>query len=193
MTETEDTGKGEERKLTPRTVVAIAAAIVIISIGVYVFYDLNGHSLDPTDREAIIILTDSMDGDNTEYAIHSFPMHTMVMVKHLSEEEKKEIQVGDVISFHYKDKTKDILIHHRVIAVHFDDGYVNTQGDNRDVKELVYLEDINGEVVGTNHWLGELAYFVKNYVFFILAAFCVLMILWILKDEFPRKKTPKEV
>jgi hypothetical protein len=184
---TEDTEK--EKGLKPKTVIGIVAVVIVAALSAYVFYDFNGHSFDVSDREVLLIMTDSMDGDNTEYKIHSFPKNTLVMVKHLSEEEKQDIQIGDVISFHYE----SILIHHRVIELHMDQGYVNTQGDNRTVRELVYLSDVNGEVIGTSYWLGVLTAFVKTYFFFILAAFCVLMALWIVRDEFPRKKLPEEV
>ena len=184
---TEDTEK--EKRLKPKTVIGIVAVVIVAALSAYVFYDFNGHSFDPTNREVILILTNSMDGDSTEYEIHSFPKNTLVMVKHLSEEEKQDIQIGDVISFHYE----SILVHHRVVELHIDDGYVNTQGDNLKTKELVYLSDINGEVIGTNYWLGVLTAFVKTYFFFILAAFCVIMALWIVRDEFPRKKLPEEV
>jgi hypothetical protein len=154
---------------------AIAWAIVIIilvSASLYAFYQFNGKSLDFTNRQVLLIVTDSMDGDVTEYEIDSFPSNTFVMIKHLTDEEKLQLQIGDVISFHYNGD----LIHHRIIETHFDKGYLITHGDNTHANETVPLSDINGKVVGTNHWFGEVVSWVKAHFLYLIAAIAIFAI-----------------
>ena len=154
-------------------IITLCVILSLIAASALVLYDLNGDSFDFSDREMILIVTDSMDGDSDEYRIHSFPANTMVMVRHLSDEEKTDIQVGDVISFHQA----GILNHHRVIDIsNIDSGYVITKGDNVDGTETVYLSDVNGEVVGENHWLGVVVSFVKNYYYLVILAAVFLCI-----------------
>lgn len=159
-----------------KTMIAVAIVVIVSSFCVYTFYDLNGGSFDLSDREALLIVTDSMDGDVTEYDIDSFPKNTFVMVKHLSEQEKLQIQIGDVLSFRWYN---GILDHHRVVKTHFDQGYVETHGDNapHSSNEDVYLSDINGEVIGTNHWLGALVAFVKDNFLIVIAVIAAIAII----------------
>lgn len=164
------TSEGDSKR---KTVITVAIVVIVASFCVYTFYDLNGGSFDLSDREALLIVTDSMDGDVTEYDIDSFPKNTFVMVKHLSEPEKLQIQVGDVLSFRYN----GILDHHRVVEIHFDQGYVVTHGDNTHSSENVSLSSINGEVIGTNHWLGALVSFVKDNFLIVIAVIAAIAII----------------
>ncbi len=166
------TSEGDSKR---KTVITVAILVIVASFCVYTFYDLNGGSFDLSDREALLIVTDSMDGDVTEYDIDSFPKNTFVMVKHLSEQEKLQIQLGDVLSF----RQGDILNHHRVVETHLNQGYVFTHGDNKpgSPDEKVYLSDINGKVVGTNHWLGALVSFVKDNFLIVIAVLAAIAII----------------
>ncbi|MCQ2079013.1 MAG: hypothetical protein MJZ38_03025 [archaeon] len=49
-------------EMTRNRIVTIVAAVVIIAAALFVIYDLNGKSLDLSDRETRIIVTNSMDG-----------------------------------------------------------------------------------------------------------------------------------
>ncbi len=159
-------GDADGRISLPRVILCCAVVAVAIS-SVYVFYNLNGDSFSLSDRQALLIVTDSMDGDVDEYQIDSFPADTMVMIRQLSDEEKLGIEVGDVLSFHQG----NILNHHRVTDVsNIESGYVTTKGDNNPSSETVLLSDVNGEVIGTNHWLGVLVSFVKEYIIFLVLA-----------------------
>ncbi len=159
-------GDGKHR-ISPSRAVAIIAVVAVALTSVYVFYDFNGGSFDLSDRQVLLIVTDSMDGDVTEYKIHSFPADTMVMIHHLSDAEKQQIQVGDVISF----RVGSILNHHRVIDISgIESGTITTKGDNSPSTETVALSDVNGEVIGTNHWLGVIVSFVREYIIFIVLA-----------------------
>ena len=161
-----------EGKSKRKTVFTVAIVVIVAVLCAYTFYDLNGGSFDLSDREALLIVTDSMDGDVTTFDIDSFPENTFVMVKHLSEQEKLQIQIGDVLSFRYN----GILDHHRVIETHFDQNYVITHGDNTHSSENVPLSSINGEVIGTNHWLGVLVSFVKDNFLIVIAVLAAIAI-----------------
>ncbi len=168
----------------------VIAAVAISSA--FVFYDLNGDSFSLSDRQMLLIVTDSMDGDVDEYPIKSFPADTLVMIHHLSDEEKTQIEVGDVLSF----RQGNILNHHRVVDVSgIESGYVTTKGDNATSTETVMLSDINGEVIGTNHWLGAVTAFVKEHVVYMILAGAFLyisyrLLRWALR---PEETEPKEV
>ena len=167
---TTNPAKGEIKK---KTVFSVALLVIVASICAYTFYDLNGKSFDITDRQALLIVSSSMDGDTTSFEINSFPKDTFIMVKHLSEQEKKEIQIGDVLSFQYN----GILDHHRVIETHFDQGYVITHGDNTHSTENVNLAAINGKVVGTNHALGVVVSFIKDNFLIVIAVIATIAII----------------
>ncbi len=164
------TAEGSSKK---KTIFSVIAMVIVASLCVYTFYDLNGKSFDLSDREALLIVTDSMDGDVKTFNIDSFPRNTFVMVKHLSDQEKLDVKIGDVLSFKYN----GILDHHRVVETHFDQGYVVTHGDNTHSTENVSLASINGEVVGTNHWLGVLVSFVKDNFLIVIAVIATIAII----------------
>lgn len=164
------TAEGSSKR---KTIFSVIAMVIVASLCFYTFYDLNGKSFDLSDREALLIVTDSMDGDVKTFDIDSFPRNTFVMVKHLSDQEKLDVKIGDVLSFKYN----GILDHHRVVETHFDQGYVVTHGDNTHSTENVSLASINGEVVGTNHWLGVLVSFVKDNFLIVIAVIATIAII----------------
>ena len=164
------TAEGSSKR---KTIFSVIAMVIVASLCVYTFYDLNGKSFDLSDREALLIVTDSMDGDVKTFDIDSFPRNTFVMVKHLSDQEKLDVTIGDVLSFKYN----GILDHHRVVETHFDQGYVVTHGDNTHSTENVSLASINGEVVGTNHWLGAVISFVKDNFLIVIAVIAGIAII----------------
>lgn len=168
-------GEPEGKKDHTKTIIMVGIVVILALFCAFSFYNLNGNSFDLSDRQVLLIVTDSMDGDVTEYDIASFPKNTFVMVKHLSNEEKLELQVGDVISFNYN----GILDHHRIIETHFDQGYVITKGDNPDVHatENVKIGEINGKVIGTNHWLGALVAFVKDHFILVIGIIAAIAII----------------
>jgi len=139
----------------------LACALTVISCA-YIIYDLNGNSLNLTDRELVLVVSDSMDGDVEQYEIDSFPSGTLVMIEHIPEHEKRFLRVGDVISYH----VRDTLFHHRIFEIDTDSVYV--QGDNNHSIERVLLSDVNGKVVDTNSVLGQILLFISsNFLLFI--------------------------
>ena len=145
------------------------ACVCVVGICAYALYDFNGNSFDFSDREVILVVTDSMDGDVHEFAIDSFPANTLVMVQHLQDNERRFLSEGDVISYKGSD---NVLMHHRVIQVNSDSVYVH--GDNNRATEKVYFEEINGKVVGTNSWLGSAMVLIQDHFVVFLAAMFVL-------------------
>lgn len=150
-----------------RKLKAIIIASVAIACGLCLFH-FNGDSIDPTGRQVVLVVSDSMDGDVTEYRIDSFPADTLVMVEHLSDYEKRFLRVGDVISY----RDSGALVHHRVVLVGED--YVYVHGDNNHSTEKVMLEDVNGRVVGTSPLLGHaLALVSNNFIAFLAVLFAI--------------------
>ena len=183
------TQDNDKRHFGRKTVVIVAVALVLAVLSVSAFYNANGHSLDLRDREVRLIVTDSMDGDRMPYSVPTIPKDSLVVVKLISDEEKKDLQTGDVIQFRYG----SVLNHHRVVTNNVEEGYVITQGDNTDSDDgKVYYSAIRGEVMGANHAAGEVVTFVKAYAFVILALIAVLFIGSLLVDEIRREKQKEE-
>ena len=172
--------------MRPLTILAIVA---IIAVPVVTFYDFNGHSLDISDRQVVLVVTDSMDGDVHDYDIGSFPANTLVMVEHLSYQEKRFLRIGDVISYY----DGDMLIHHRIVKVEGDTFYVH--GDNNHSTDKVNIDDINGVVVGTNVWIGHATSFVQhNFLVFlgIMFVLCSALIVYAVYSGEPKKEVESE-
>ena len=170
-----------------RSIKLAAIAVTVVALTAYVgyaFYDMNGHSLDFRNREIRIIITDSMDGDPQPYSVPTIEKDSLVMVVKISEEDKEMLQPGDVVQFHYG----KILNHHRVISNDIESKEIVTKGDNTTSTETVKYSDIRGEVVGKNHFLGEVFKFVKQYFLVIIALLVVLYIGNLLLEEIRRGK-----
>ena len=176
--------------LTGKRIVTIIAVIVVFSTVFVTFFTLNGNSADFSHREVRVIITDSMDGEpRDEYEIKTIPKDSLVMVRLLSDSEKEDIQVGDVIQF----RMGNILNHHRVIENNTEEGYVITQGDNTSSPDpKISYDRIRGEVVGVNHALGEIVHFVKTYVFVLLILIVVIFIASKLAQEMIRERKEKD-
>jgi len=163
----------------------VACALIVIACSC-AYYDLSGGSLNPTDKQLILVTTDSMDGDVTGFDVDSFPANTLVMVEHLSELDKKFIKIGDVISY----ESNHVLVQHRVIAVN--QGSITVHGDNNHSTEVVSLESVNGKVVGTNWVIGHVIAFISGHFLifltfmFILAA--VVAIYAVYSEPKPRRE-----
>jgi hypothetical protein len=157
-----------------RALIAIAVAVCIAAVGLFTVYDLNGGSFDLSDRQLMLIVTDSMDGDVTEYEVDSFPANTLVMIEHIPDHEIRFLRVGQVLSYH----DGPVLVHHRIIQVNDDSFYV--KGDNGHSTDKVMFSDVNGVVVGANHWMGSaLAWLSDNFLLFlgIMFVLCCAIIL----------------
>ena len=144
----------------------LACALIVISCA-YIIYDLNGESLDFSDSEVILVVTDSMDGDVSEYAVDSYPADTLAIVKSIPAHEILLIRVGQVVAYHDGDK----LITHRVVDVDTKNHYLTVKGDNSSSEEIVAYEKVAGVVAGTNSWLGVIISVLKTNMELILCFF----------------------
>lgn len=184
----EPVSKGKKTRSRKRVAITVFL-LILITASLILFYDLNGHSLDPRDREIRLIITGSMEGEMTDYPIPTIEKNSVVMVRFISEDEKKDIQVGDVIQFNYH----GILNHHRVVSNDSENGYVITKGDNTEKEDgKIPYEKIRGEVVGKNHILGEIFMLVKTYIYVLVTFLVALYIGVLLLEEIRREKEEKK-
>jgi len=136
------------------------ACACIIVLSACVIYDLNGRSLDFSDSEFVLVVTDSMDGDVTEYAVDSYPADTVAVIHHLPSHEVRFVKVGDVVAYH----KGDMLITHRVVSIDYKHSVLTVSGDNASSLEDVNFNDVDGVLVGTNHVMGEFISLVKTHL-----------------------------
>ena len=149
-----------------RTIYMAIICLAIVAFPLYVFYDLNGNSFSISDRQPVLVVTDSMDGDEKGYRIDSFPSDTLVMVQHLPDNEVRYLGVGEVVSY----RDGPLLLQHRIIQVNDDSFYV--RGDNGHSTDKVLFSDVNGVVVGTNVWLGHIMSWISgNFMLFLAIMF----------------------
>ena len=162
----------------------LACALIVVSFAC-ILYDLNGESLDFSDSEVILVVTDSMDGDVSEYAVDSYPADTLAIVKSIPAHEVRLIRVGQVVAYHDGDK----LITHRVVDVDLKNHTLTLKGDNATAEEIIGYEDVVGVVVGTNHWLGSAFSTVKSNLASFICFLAVIMIcvtVYGLRDHLPK-------
>ena len=142
-----------------RLKVIIIAAIILIMLtsAAVFFYNFNGKSLDFSDRQILVIPTGSMDGESQPYSISTIPEDSIIMVHTLSDGQKSDLAVGDVITFHQNGIHKV----HRIIEI--DNGTIITKGDaNKSPDAAVGLSDVDGKVVGVAPNVGKAVSFVRD-------------------------------
>ena len=146
-------------------------AVFLVVLSAYALYDLNGHSFDLTDREMMIVVTGSMDGEPQDYDIPTIPVRSLVMVKHIGQDEISDLKIGDVVAYH----SGSIIIMHRLVE--FGDDHLVLKGDANVSSENVPFEDVMGKVVGVSPVLGQVFYFIKSSPILVMAAFLCLVIM----------------
>ena len=152
----EDDGKNH----FPLKIVILAAVILIAlaSIAIF-FYNFNGQSLDFSDSKILVVPTDSMDGESQPYDISTIPKDSLIMVHSLSEDQKKDLTEGDVITF----RQGGIEKVHRIIEIKTD-GTPVTKGDaNQSPDPAIAPEDIDGKVVGVAPTVGKIVSSVRDF------------------------------
>ena len=162
----------------------LIACACFLLISACVVYDLNGSSMDFSNRQIVLVVSDSMDGEEDRYDVNSFPANTLVMIEHVPDSEVRFLRVGQILSY-YDGST---LIHHRIIQVNDDSFYV--KGDNGHSTDKVMFSDVNGVVVGTNSWIGGiLSWLSDNFLLFLGAMFalCTVLILCYVRSTRPER------
>ncbi len=148
-------------KMTITTV----AVVALVVFSVYTVYDLNGKSMDLSNRQVRVIITGSMDADPQPYDIPTIPVNSLVMIENMSYDEvANDLEIGDVIAFNQN----GILITHRIIAIDENLKTITTKGDANDGVEYVAYTQVVGEVVGVNHWLGVIVHILQNYTLSVI-------------------------
>ncbi|MGN0765847.1 MAG: hypothetical protein ACI4MO_05160 [Christensenellales bacterium] len=114
------------------------------------------------------VMSDSMVGDNPD----SFNIDDLILVKKLSDEDKKNLKVGDIVTFkRYVEKLNaEIYISHRIIDIEEDakgNVIITTQGDyaketNPDQVERLTLTNIEGIYTGKIPKVGGAITFIKQ-------------------------------
>lgn len=91
----------------------------------------------------------------------------------LTEASFDNIEEGDVITY----EVLDTKVTHRAAKI-LEEGIV-TKGDDNDVADLgiVTKDNFYGKVVLSIPYLGYIAFYIKKYIWFILALLCVLAVL----------------
>lgn len=145
--------------------------VFLVILSAYTLYDLNGHSFDLSDREMMIVVTGSMDGEPQDYDIPTIPVRSLVMVRHLDQNEVGELKIGDVVAYH----SGSMVIMHRLVEIV--DDYLVLKGDANISSEKVPFDDVMGVVVGVSPILGQVVYFIKSSPILVMAAFVCLLIM----------------
>ena len=147
----------EKKKKTVKIIVTLAVVAIIAVSVLAVACNLNGGSMDFSNREVRIVLTNSMDHDShsgiVKTNIASLPVGSMIMIHKLDDSGRKELAVGDVISY-WKGSS---LYTHRIIEINWDKGTVTTRGDNTSSADApISVSQIYGKVVGLNTPIGRI-------------------------------------
>ena len=140
-------------------IVTITIVAIIITSTVVFFYNLNGKSLDFSDSSLLVVPTGSMDGEPTQYEISTIPKNSMIMVHNLSDDQKKDLAIGDVITF----TQAGILKVHRIISIDAVSGTLVTKGDaNQSADPQITFDDVSGKVVGVSAVVGGIISTLRN-------------------------------
>jgi len=187
----EEDGKG---RLPLKNIVVAAVILLVLSSVVIFFYHFNGDSFDFSDSEILIVPTGSMDGEPQDYPIKTIPEDSLIMVYSLSDEQKADLKVGDVITFHQDNKYKV----HRIIEI--DGEKIITKGDaNPSPDAPIKMGDIDGKVVGVAPNVGKVVNFIRNAfsnspLFMILGAVIIVVMIYSIIEviQIMRGKEEKE-
>ena len=110
------------------------------------------------------VMSDSMVGDNPD----SFNIDDLILVKKLSDEEKQNLKVGDIVTFkqYQSDLQAKIYISHRIVDITKNEEgrtVITTKGDAAQKEtESNYLENIEGIYTGKVEKVGGAITFIKQ-------------------------------
>ncbi len=151
---------GKERRPPLKTIIIIAVVVIALFTTALFFYHFNGDSLDFSNREILTVPTNSMDGEPQDYPIPTIPEDSLIMVHILSDDEKKDLKVGDVVTFHQGGIDKV----HRIIEIR-DNGTLVTKGDNNQSADApITYGDVFGKVVGVSVNVGKVVSGIRTFV-----------------------------
>jgi len=153
----------------------IAAVIIMAAVAVTGSAMVFNKSPNLLNAGFYVVLTDSMDGEPTEYEISTIPVNSLIAVHKMHGDDAQDIEIGDVIG-HYSSLMGG-NVYHRVVAIDTVDQTFVTQGDNTHATETFSFSEANGKVVNVNHTAGEVVIFVKAHLLIIVFIMFMLAIM----------------
>ena len=170
LTMPEDTKeKGWCRRYLPAILV-----ILLVALSAYALYYLNGASFDLKNREFIIVVTGSMDGEDTGYEIGSIPVDSLIVVERVGHDRISSLEIGDVVAY----RNGSMLIVHRLVSIDNDNETMVLKGDVNTSTETVSFSDVVGKVVDVHPAIGKAMTLLRTKAVFILVELaCLALVL----------------
>lgn len=170
LTMPEDTKeKGRCRRYLPAILV-----ILLVALSAYALYYLNGDSFDLKNREFIIVVTGSMDGEDTGYEIGSIPVDSLIVVERVGHDRISSLEIGDVVAY----RNGSMLIVHRLVSIDNDNETMVLKGDVNTSTETVSFSDVVGKVVDVHPAIGKAMTLLRTKAVFILVELaCLALVL----------------
>ena len=170
LTMPEDTKeKGWCRRYFPAILV-----ILLVALSAYALYYLNGDSFDLKNREFIIVVTGSMDGEDTGYEIGSIPVDSLIVVERVGHDRISSLEIGDVVAY----RNGRMLIVHRLVSIDNDNETMVLKGDVNTSTETVSFSDVVGKVVDVHPAIGKAMTLLRTKAVFILVELaCLALVL----------------
>ena len=170
MTMPEDTKeKGRCRRYLPAILV-----ILLVALSAYALYYLNGDSFDLKNREFVIVVTGSMDGEDTGYEIGSIPVDSLIVVERVGHDKISSLEIGDVVAY----RNGSMLIVHRLVSIDSDNETMVLKGDVNTSTETVSFSDVVGKVVDVHPAIGKAMTLLRTKAVFILVELaCLALVL----------------
>ena len=170
LTMPEDTKeKGWCRRYLPTILV-----ILLVALSAYALYYLNGDSFDLKNREFVIVVTGSMDGEDTGYEIGSIPVDSLIVVERVSHDRISSLEIGDVVAY----RNGSMLIVHRLVSIDNDNETMVLKGDVNTSTETVSFSDVVGKVVDVHPAIGKAMTLLRTKAVFILVELaCLALVL----------------
>ena len=175
LTMPEDTKeKGWCRRYLPAILV-----ILLVALSAYALYYLNGDSFDLKNREFIIVVTGSMDGEDTGYEIGSIPVDSLIVVERVGHDRISSLEIGDVVAY----RNGSMLIVHRLVSIDNDNETMVLKGDVNTSTETVSFSDVVGKVVDVHPAIGKAMTLLRTKAVFILVELaCLALVLFSIRE-----------
>ena len=154
--------------------IMIIIASIVLSIAVITGSKVTNKELGD-GYNLTVVLSASMDGNEDRYEIKSFAIDDLVIIKSLTDEEKRHLQVGDVVIYRGVVNGESAWITHRITKVEYredlDVQYYYTKGDaEAEGKDIRYLEGtIQGKVVKVIPKVGKIIRWFQDATNFLWA------------------------
>ena len=173
-----------------RRIVIAGTLIAIIALAAVCIGSALGGSLNPDDSDVFVVVTGSMDGEETEWPISTIPVNSLVVVKTLDRDELSGVNVGDVIAFDWGGMT----VVHRVVSVDPEGETFTTHGDANSPSQIetVSFDKVSGVVIHVYPTIGKFVMLMRNNLVLSIAGIIALVIAAYTVLEIYRIVTNKE-